>query len=46
VYLPWRLTTVLPYHWTIGYVGLAVLLLAMSKTNAYRESGALEPSHA
>ena len=45
VYLPWRLTTVLPYHWTIGYVGLAVLLLAMSKTNAYRESGALEPSH-
>jgi adenine/guanine/hypoxanthine permease len=46
VYLPWRLTTVLPYHWTIGYVGLAVLLLAMSKTSAYRESGALEPSHA
>jgi adenine/guanine/hypoxanthine permease len=46
VYLPWRLTTVLPYHWTIGYVGLAALLLAMSKTNAYRESGALEPSHA
>lgn len=44
VYLPWRLTTVLPYHWTIGYVGLAVLLLAMSKTNAYRESGALDPS--
>jgi adenine/guanine/hypoxanthine permease len=46
VYLPWRLTTVLPYHWTIGYVGLAVLLLAMSKTSAYRESGALDPSHA
>jgi AGZA family xanthine/uracil permease-like MFS transporter len=46
VYLPWRLTTVLPYHWTIGYVGLAVLLLAMSKTSAYRESGGLDPSHA
>jgi AGZA family xanthine/uracil permease-like MFS transporter len=46
VYLPWRLTTVLPYHWTIGYVGLAVLLLAMSKTSAFRESGALDPSHA
>jgi len=46
VYLPWRLTTVLPYHWTIGYVGLAVLLLAMSKTSAYRESAALDPSHA
>jgi AGZA family xanthine/uracil permease-like MFS transporter len=44
VYLPWRLTTVLPYHWTIGYVGLAVLLLAMSKTKAYRESGVLDPS--
>jgi AGZA family xanthine/uracil permease-like MFS transporter len=31
VYFPWHLTTTtLPYHWTIGYVGLAVLLLAMS----------------
>jgi AGZA family xanthine/uracil permease-like MFS transporter len=46
VYLPWRLTTVLPYHWAIGYVGLAMLLLAMSKTSAYRESGALDPAHA
>jgi AGZA family xanthine/uracil permease-like MFS transporter len=45
VYLPWSLTTVLPYHWAIGYVGLALLLLAMSKTSAYRESAAFEPAH-
>jgi len=40
VYLPWRLTTtVLPYHWAIGYIGLAVLVYAMSMTRAFRESG-------
>jgi AGZA family xanthine/uracil permease-like MFS transporter len=44
VYLPWHLTTtVLPYHWTIGYVGLAALVYAMSKTQAFRES-ALVPA--
>ena len=38
VYLPWRLTTVLPYHWFIGYVGLALLLLAMTRSKAFRDS--------
>ncbi len=43
VYLPWHLTTtVLPYHWAIGYIGLAVLLIAMSTTRAYRETVAFE----
>jgi AGZA family xanthine/uracil permease-like MFS transporter len=30
VYLPWNIASPLPYHWTIGYIGLAVLLLALS----------------
>lgn len=39
VYLPWHLTTTtLPYHWCIAYIGLAALLLAMAKTDAYRMS--------
>jgi AGZA family xanthine/uracil permease-like MFS transporter len=42
VYLPWHLTTVLPYHWFIGYVGLSVLLLVMTRTRAFRESATAE----
>jgi AGZA family xanthine/uracil permease-like MFS transporter len=39
VYLPWHLTTtVLPYHWAIGYTGLALLVYAMSRTRAFKES--------
>ena len=33
IYLPWNVATTLPYHWTIGYIGLAVLLLAISTTS-------------
>ena len=33
IYLPWDVPTPLPYHWTIGYIGLAVLLLAISTTS-------------
>jgi AGZA family xanthine/uracil permease-like MFS transporter len=33
IYLPWNVATALPYHWTIGYIGLAVLLLAISTTS-------------
>jgi hypothetical protein len=29
---------VLPYHWAIGYIGLAALVYAMSMTRAFRES--------
>ena len=42
VYWPWSLTTVLPYHWAIGYIGLAVLVFGMSRTAAFRESA---PAH-
>ena len=45
VYFPWRLTTVLPYHWAIGYVGLAVLVYGMSMTRAFRESMLADQGH-
>jgi AGZA family xanthine/uracil permease-like MFS transporter len=38
VYLPWTLPTPLPYHWAVGYVALALLVLAMSTTRAFRET--------
>jgi AGZA family xanthine/uracil permease-like MFS transporter len=31
-YLPWHIASVLPYHWAVGYAGLAALLLALSAT--------------
>src|SRR5688500_9805623 len=37
VYFPWTVPTPLPYHWAVGYVALAGILLAMSTTRAYRE---------
>src|SRR5262249_37724761 len=39
VYFPWHLTTTtLPYHWTIGYVGLAVILLVMASMRTATET--------
>jgi AGZA family xanthine/uracil permease-like MFS transporter len=43
VYLPWDVATTLPYHWAVGYIGLAGLVLAMSMTDAFRESRLLGP---
>jgi len=36
----------LPYHWAVGYIGLAALVLAMSTTEAFRESESLADLHA
>ena len=38
VYLPWAISSALPWHWAAGYAGLAVVLLALSKTGSFRES--------
>ena len=39
VYFPWHLTTTaLPYHWAIGYAGLAGLLVAMSSIGTTSEN--------
>jgi len=37
VYFPWDVATPLPYHWAVGYVLLAGIVLALSTTRAYRE---------
>ena len=45
VYLPWDVASRLPYHWAVGYIGLAGLVYAMSMTRSFRESGALVAVH-
>jgi adenine/guanine/hypoxanthine permease len=38
-YLPWRLSSPLPYHWAVAYGGLAVVLVLLGRTSAFRTSG-------
>jgi AGZA family xanthine/uracil permease-like MFS transporter len=38
LYLPWTLGSRLPYHWALAYALLALLLWALSRTAALRES--------
>jgi AGZA family xanthine/uracil permease-like MFS transporter len=46
VYFPWHLTTTtLPYHWMVGYVGLAVLLLTMSSVTATADTKSATETH-
>lgn len=45
VYLPWTISTPLPYHWAVGYVLLAGVLVAMSRTRAFRETAEDERGH-
>lgn len=44
IYLPWMVPTSLPWHWASGYAGLAVVLLMLSKTGSFRESGMAYPA--
>jgi AGZA family xanthine/uracil permease-like MFS transporter len=43
VYLPWRVGSTLPYHWTIAYFAFAVLIVLLRQTRAFHEG---DPSHA
>ena len=45
VYLPWTISTPLPYHWAVGYLLLAGVLIAMSRTRAFRESAEDDRGH-
>jgi AGZA family xanthine/uracil permease-like MFS transporter len=38
IYFPWHTGSMLPYHWTAAYALFAILILALSKTQAYRDS--------
>jgi AGZA family xanthine/uracil permease-like MFS transporter len=43
VYLPWRVGSTLPYHWTVAYLGFAALIVILGKTRSFRESPS--PAH-
>jgi AGZA family xanthine/uracil permease-like MFS transporter len=45
VYLPWTISSELPYHWASAYAGLALVLLLLSKTTAFRSDGGLQVEH-
>ena len=38
VYLPWQVATTMPFHWAVGYTAVALLVLALSRSTAFRES--------
>ncbi len=40
VYLPWSVASVLPYHWTIGYLALAAMIILLGRTRAFRNTPA------
>jgi AGZA family xanthine/uracil permease-like MFS transporter len=39
---PWSTGSPLPYHWAIAYFGLALMLWALARTRAFRESPAFD----
>ena len=36
VYLPWTVASTLPWHWAAAYLGLAVVLLLLSRTGGFK----------
>jgi AGZA family xanthine/uracil permease-like MFS transporter len=41
IYLPWNTGSVMPYHWAIGYLSFAAILVMLSGTKAFRGSPVL-----
>ncbi|HEY9226448.1 MAG TPA: hypothetical protein VIP11_07380 [Gemmatimonadaceae bacterium] len=41
IYFPWTLGSTLPYHWSAAYFAFALLIVLLSRTEAYRSSEAL-----
>lgn len=37
-YLPWRVDSLLPYHWAIGYIVLGVVFAVLSKTRSFAQA--------
>jgi hypothetical protein len=46
VYLPWTLTSNLPWHWAAAYSGLAIVLFLLSNTQAFRAGSDPHVEHA
>ena len=40
IYLPWRVGSTLPYHWSVAYLAFALLILGLSRTKGFKESPA------
>jgi AGZA family xanthine/uracil permease-like MFS transporter len=38
IYLPWRIDSVLPWHWAVAYLVLAAMIVVFGRTQAFRES--------
>jgi AGZA family xanthine/uracil permease-like MFS transporter len=38
IYLPWRIGSTLPYHWTTAYLAFAALIALLGRTRAFREA--------
>jgi AGZA family xanthine/uracil permease-like MFS transporter len=38
IYLPWRIDSVLPWHWAVAYLVLAAMIVVLGRTQAFRES--------
>jgi len=36
IYLPWTLPTSLPWHWAAAYALLAIVILSLGRTRAFR----------
>src|SRR5262249_41505043 len=41
IYLPWTVGSTLPYHWSAAHFGFALLIVLLSRTQAYRDSLAI-----
>ena len=37
IYLPWTLSTTLPFEWAAGYVVIAVMILVLSMSKEFKE---------
>jgi hypothetical protein len=44
IYLPWKIGSSLPYHWTVAYLAFAALIAVLGQTRAFRE-GELSYAH-
>ena len=38
VYLPWRVGSNLPYHWAAAYLAIGIMMLALGRTQAFRDT--------
>jgi AGZA family xanthine/uracil permease-like MFS transporter len=41
IYLPWTTGSAIPYHWAAAYAALALMILLLARTRAYRASVAV-----